>query len=217
MPYPSAKCYDIKHTFCYHVISKTACSAVQNGEKIISVRSAREVLGESGDDLPQTDDAAAVIISGTSFHTISILGDGELDDVTIRQHGPGNWFAVLCSGGASPTLTRCRIDGATSSCVGITEGSAPNLVKCSVSGSQTGAGICVFGGGKGTLNECEVHNNAKSGVEVTGEESETTIENSEIHRNRGDGVLVMNEAKCTLTTNKIHHNYHSGAFQYSCV
>lgn len=186
------------------------CLLIENGEKIMSARAAKEALGDGAEDLPETDAEVDAVISGTSFHTISFLGEGELEDVTIRQSGPGKWFAVLCTGGGAPTLTSCKVDGATSSCVAVTEGASPTLAKCVISGSHAGAGVCVFGGGKAVLTECEIRDNAKSGVECTGEESEVTMENNNVFKNRGDGVLIMEQAKGTLTTNNIHNNYHCG-------
>jgi len=184
---------------------------LESGEKIMSLAAAKELLeGEAGEDLPTQSGDGTAIILGVSFHTITLLGDAELTGITIQQRGPGNWFAVVCASG-SPTLAKCDIDGATSSCVGITaEGAEPTLVECKIHGSFTGAGVCAFGGARGTLDTCKIYSNKFSGIEVSGENTELTIKLCEIHANRRDGVLVYEGAKATLEGNTLARNYHCG-------
>ena len=180
---------------------------------MISLRSAREFLEERGDDLPTSNDERTVII-GFNFHTITFLGDGTLNDLTISQRGSGRWFAVNCAGG-SPKLTKCDCSGATSSVIGICGGSTPIISGCKIHGSEHGCGVVVFQGGKGELNENEIFQNAMSGIEVLGEESEPALQSNRIHSNRGDGVLIYDSAKCTLTGNTIEKNFHAGTRQQS--
>ena len=49
----------------------------------------------------------------------------------VQQRGPGRWFGVLIAEGA-PKLTRCDVDGATSSCVGVCGGADPVISACKV-------------------------------------------------------------------------------------
>lgn len=113
---------------------------LEGGEKLMSLAAARAALeGDAGEDLPAGEGTATIL--GVSFHTITLLGEASLVGVTVQQRGPGNWFAVVCAGG-SPSLEGCDIDGATSSCVGLTaEGAEPTFVDCKMHGSFTGA-VC---------------------------------------------------------------------------
>jgi hypothetical protein len=65
---------------------------------LVSLRSARTLLEDRGDDLPLSDDAQTAIV-GSNFHTITLLGDASLNDLTITQCGSGRWFAIYCAGG----------------------------------------------------------------------------------------------------------------------
>lgn len=180
-------------------------------EKIMGLAAAKEALeGEAGEDLPAlTGDGVATIL-GVSFHTVTVLGNAELSGVCIQQRGSGNWFAVVCAAGDA-ILTRCDIDGATSSCVGITaEGAAPTLMDCKIHGSFTGAGVCAFDGANGKLERCEIFSNKFSGVEVAGENTSVELKECLIYGNRRDGVLVWDKAHCTLDGNQLRRNYHCG-------
>jgi len=184
---------------------------LESGEKIMGLAAAKDALeGEAGEDLPAVTGDGTATILGVSFHTVTLLGDAELSGVCVQQRGPGNWFAVVCAGGGA-TLSRCDIDGATSSCVGITaEGAEPTLVDCKIHGSFTGAGVCAFDGAKGRLERCEIYSNKFSGVEVSGENTSLTLEECVIHGNRRDGVLVWEKAQCMLKGNQLRSNYHCG-------
>ncbi|EKX39326.1 hypothetical protein GUITHDRAFT_114527 [Guillardia theta CCMP2712] len=181
-----------------------------DGHRLLSLMSAKEVL-EGEEDLPvvNEEETQQVVICGMSFHTISIFGGAEVTGVTVRQRGPGSWFAVLCCSGASK-LERCDIDGATNSCVGIVGDASPTLSECRIHGSFTACGVCAFDGGQGTLSKCSIYWNALSGVEVAGEGTELRLEENEIKSNRRDGVLVLASASCKLVDNKILRNFHSG-------
>eukprot|EP00960_Hanusia_phi_P017966 528090-Hanusia_phi.AAC.2 len=183
---------------------------LSDGNRLLSLSSARELL-EGEEDLPSPSEGQQeeVVIVGMSFHTISIFGSAEVTGVTIRQRGPGSWFAVLCCSGASK-LERCDVDGATNSCVGIVGDATPTLSECRIHGSFTACGICAFDGGQGTVNKCRIFSNALSGVEVAGEGSEITLQENEISSNRRDGVLVLSSGSCKLMENKILRNFHCG-------
>ena len=113
---------------------------LEGGEKLMSLAAARAALeGDAGEDLPAGEGTATIL--GVSFHTITLLGEASLVGVTVQQRGPGSWFAVVCAGG-NPSLEKCDIDGATSSCVGLTaEGAEPTFVDCKIHGSFAGA-VC---------------------------------------------------------------------------
>ncbi len=175
---------------------------------LVSLRSARELLGELGEDLPASSEEETLVI-GFNFHTFTLLGDVTLNDLTISQRGSGRWFAIHCGGG-SPKIIKCDCNRATSSVIGICGESTPTITGCKIRGSEHGCGVIVFQGGKGEINENEIFQNAMSGIEVMGEESEPTVQNNKIYSNRGDGVLIYDGAKCTLTGNTIEKNFHAG-------
>jgi parallel beta-helix repeat protein len=184
---------------------------LEGGEKILSLAAAKnELEGDAGEDLPALTGDGVSTILGVSFHTVTLLGDAQLIGITVQQRGPGKWFAVACAGG-SATITRCDIDGASSSCVGLTAvGASPTFTECKIHGSFTGAGVCAFGGAKATFEKCEIYNNKFSGVEVSGENTEIALKDCIIHSNRRDGVLVWDNARCTLEGNQLRRNYHCG-------
>ena len=171
---------------------------LEAGEKIVALSAAREMLeGDAGDDLPSVAGDGNATILGVSFHTVTLLGEAELVGVTVQQRGPGSWFAVACAGGTA-SVKKCNIDGATSSCVGITaEGAEPTFVDCQIHGSFTGAGVCAFDGAKATLEKCEIYNNKFSGVEISGANTDVTLKECVVHSNRRDGVLVTDGARST--------------------
>ena len=189
------------------------CLLLENGETIMGLAAARdseELGGDAGSDLPEVAGDGKATILGVSFHTVTLLGDAQLVGVTVQQRGPGSWFAVVCAGG-NASLTRCDIDGATSSCVGITaEGAEPRFVDCRIHGSFTGAGVCAFGGAKGTLEKCEIYDNKFSGVEVSDEGTELVLKECVVYNNRRNGVLAWDSANCTMEDNKLHRNFHCG-------
>ena len=183
---------------------------LEKGERIVSLRSARELLGDAGDDLPlSSEEQGPAEVRAYCFHAVSMMGDAELLDVTVQQRGPGRWFAVLCAEGA-PKLTKCEVACATSSCIGVCGGAEPIIAGCTVHGSEFGNGIAVFDQGKGTVSECEIFGNAHSGVDVDGDGSELTLERCNISRNRGDGILIRSQGKVTATENKVYNNFHGG-------
>ena len=184
---------------------------LEAGEKIVGLSAAREMLeGDAGDDLPSVAGDGNATILGVSFHTVTLLGEAELVGVTVQQRGPGSWFAVACAGGTA-SVKKCNIDGATSSCVGITaEGAEPTFVDCQIHGSFTGAGVCAFDGAKATLEKCEIYNNKFSGVEISGVNTDVTLKECVVHSNRRDGVLVTDGARSTLEGCHLRRNYHCG-------
>ena len=189
----------------------TRCAFGQDETTLISLRSARVLLEDRGDDLPPASDDDAVIL-GANFHTITMLGDGTINDITISQRGSGRWFALYLAGG-SPKITKCDCNVATSSVIGIGGGATPVITDCKIHGSEHGCGVVIFQGGKGELSRNEIFQNAMSGIEVVGEDSEPEVKDSRIHSNRGDGVLIYDSAKCTLTSNTIEKNLHAGTIE----
>ena len=127
---------------------------------------------------------------------------GRIKNLTLRQSGKGEEYAVAITGG-SLEMDGCDIASATLSCVGV-QGSEARLLRCTLHGGGQ-AGVIFSNAGRGTVEGCDIHSNHLVGVNVVGS-SDVTIRGNRIRDGRDDGIRFSYQATGLVEDNEIFGN-----------
>jgi hypothetical protein len=128
---------------------------------------------------------------------------GRVSNLTIRQEGPGKWFAVDILQGRLD-LQGCDISSKSVSCVAIRGNADPRLRNNRIhSGAE--AGVFVGDQASGTLEDNEICWNVLAGVHVQ-DDAAPTIRRNRIHSGRQGGILCAGKASAVIEDNDICAN-----------
>lgn len=184
---------------------------------------------------------------------LEIIGDGNLDDIvveakgsnailfktnmgivrnlTLRQAGGGNYFAVNIGRGRL-VLEDCDITSQSLACIGVYGGADPQVRRnCIHDGKQDG--VLVYQNGLGTIEDNDIFGNAAQGVAIREGSNPTVrrnrihdgkwsilvnknglglIENNDIFGNPYTGIEVREGGNPTIRSNRIHGQKYSGIY-----
>lgn len=195
-------------------------------EEALEIDKPLEIVGDGPrDDIIVQAFGADVILFRASM--------GRISNLTLRQTGGGEWYAVDISQGRLE-LEQCDISSRALACVGIHSGADPRLRGNRIHDSAQ-SGLVIYADGRGTLEENEIsgnvlhglaisdgagpiirnnqiHANVQSGVFVHG--ATVTLEANEIAANLGAGVVLAEGANGALRNNTIHYQDGGGIFAY---
>ena len=133
---------------------------------------------------------------------------GRVANVTLRQLGGGDYFAVDIGQGRL-TLEGCRIDSASLAGIAIHGSGADPIVRNNHVRRCRQSGIIVFDGARGTIEENDVHDNDAWGI-VVQDGSSPLLRGNQIHENGHGGVCVERGGLGKLEDNAIFSNRREG-------
>jgi Holliday junction resolvasome RuvABC ATP-dependent DNA helicase subunit len=127
-----------------------------------------------------------------------------LEDCLI---GAGSEAAIKVTGGATPTLRECRVEGSRNALV--VEGAAGLYERCEFVES-TFTGVEVSGGGAPELVGCTVARTEFNGVSVSGANSVVTLRDCLIDQTESHAVEVSEGGRAVLVGTTLQNNEHGG-------
>jgi F-box protein 11 len=160
---------------------------------------------------------------------------GRVTNVTLRQFGGGDYFAVDISQGRL-TLENCRIESDSLAGIAIHGGGADPIIRHNLIHRGRQSGVVVFDSGRGTLEENDVADNAVCGVVIrdggnpvlrsnqihdnrqVGVQLERgalgRIEDNDIFKNQLEGIIINDQANPVVRLNRIYENTKAGIYVY---
>jgi F-box protein 11 len=150
--------------------------------------------GERDEIVVETTDSD-VLLFKTEF--------GRVSNLTLRQAGGGEFFAVDISQGRLE-LEDCDITSQSLACVAIYDDADPRLRRNRIHDGKQG-GVFIYENGKGTLEDNDIWGNAFANVTI-GEGGNPILRRNRIHDGKQVGVLVYDNGKGTLEDNEIWGN-----------
>ncbi|HEV2859509.1 MAG TPA: right-handed parallel beta-helix repeat-containing protein [Pyrinomonadaceae bacterium] len=132
---------------------------------------------------------------------------GRVTNLTLRQTGGGNFFAVKIAQGRLE-LEDCDITSQSLACVAIHNGADPRLRRNRIHDGKE-AGVQISGNGLGTLEDNDIFGNTLSGVEIRSG-GNPTLRRNRIRDGKQSGVAVYEDALGTLEDNDISGNGFAG-------
>jgi len=158
-----------------------------------------EIIGDgAAGDITVQATGSDVILFATTM--------GRVVNMTLRQLGGGNWFAVDIRQGRLE-LEDCDISSQSLACVAIHGGADPRLRRNRIHDGKQG-GVWVYDNGQGTLEDNDIFGNALSGIEIK-EGGNPTVRRNRIHDGKQCGVCHTN-GQGTLEDNDVFGNAFSG-------
>lgn len=205
----------------YDYLRHAVADAREGGEIVVPEGIHHEKIDFAGNAVTvrSTDPADPAVVAATIIETdgqIVTFADDEgpdsvLDGLTITGGNRG----VFCSG-ASPTISRCRIEGNHNSGVRLLNQSHPTLVQCAITANGgDGVEMRASGGGRSvshnlpTLTNCLIAGNAKAGLAS----GQPTLENCTVVENRKEGITSINATlkNCIVYFNQVDGNVQIGS------
>jgi parallel beta-helix repeat protein len=132
---------------------------------------------------------------------------GIVRNLTLRQAGDGDWYAVDIGQGRL-VLEDCGIISQSLACVAVHSGADPQIRRNRIhTGNKNG--VFVYENGLGTIEENDIFGNARAGVEIM-EGGNPTVRRNRIHDGKGVGVFVHQNGLGTIEENDIFGNASAG-------
>jgi F-box protein 11 len=149
-----------------------------------------------------------IIIRAKGADVILFQADkGVVKNLTLRQIGGGNWFAVDIPQGHLH-LEGCDISSQGLASVMIRDGAA-STVRNNLIHDGKGHGIGVINKGAGLIEENDIFGNAYSGITIK-TEAAPTVRNNRIHDGKAAGIFVYDKGAGLIEENDIFGNAYSG-------
>ena len=156
--------------------------------------------GDSGDIVVQAS-GSNVIISTANMVIVRNL--------TIRQVGGGDWYAIDISQGRL-VLEQCDISSQSLACVAVHNAADPVVRRNRIHDGKQG-GIYVYENGRGTFEDNDVFGNTYSGVSVT-RGADPIVRRNRIHDGKSAGIYVYDNGRGTFEDNDVFGNSLAGVF-----
>lgn len=160
---------------------------------------------------------------------------GRVTNITLRQFGGGDYFAVDIGQGRL-TLENCRIESDSLAGIAIHGGGADPIIRNSLIHRCRQSGVVVFDSGRGTLEEndiadndvCgvvirdggnpvirgnQIHDNRQGGIQTEGG-ALSRIEDNHIFKNQREGIIIKDQANPVVRLNTIYENTKAGIYVY---
>jgi F-box protein 11 len=160
---------------------------------------------------------------------------GRVTNITLRQLGGGDYFAVDVSQGRL-TLENCRIQSDSLAGIAVHGSGADPIIRNNVIHRCRQSGIVVFESGRGTFEENDIANNDVCGVVIRdggnpalrgnqiynnrqgGIQIERgalgRIEDNYVFKNRREGIVIKDQANPVIRLNTIYNNNKAGIYVY---
>lgn len=165
-------------------------------EEALVIDKPLELIGDGNcEDIVVRTKGANVILFKASM--------GRVSNLTLRQQGGGNWYAVNVTQGRLD-LEDCDISSESSACVGIHDGADPRLRRNRIHDGKQG-GVLVYENGQGTLEDNEIWGNAFAGVEIK-QGGNPTLRRNRIYRNKYEAIWIHEGGGGTFEDNDLRGN-----------
>ena len=122
---------------------------------------------------------------------------GRVSNLTLRQTGDGDWFAVDIGQGRLE-LDDCDISSDSLACVAV-HGNADPLVRRNRIHDGKQGGVVVWEHGRGTFEDNDIFANELAGIQVKSG-GDPTVERNRIHDGKQSGVFVCENGRGTFRT-----------------
>jgi F-box protein 11 len=133
---------------------------------------------------------------------------GRLTNITLRQFGGGDYFAVDIGQGRL-TLENCRIESDSLAGIAIHGSGADPIIRNNLIRRCRQSGVVVFDSGLGTLEENDIADNAVCGI-VIRDAGNPVLRGNQIHDNRQGGIQMERGALGRIEDNAIFKNQREG-------
>ena len=150
--------------------------------------------GDSGDIVVQAS-GSNVIVSTANM--------GIVRNLTIRQVGGGEWYAINISQGRL-VVEQCDISSQSLACIAVHNEADPVIRRNRIHDGKS-AGIFVYENGRGTFEDNDVFGNANVGVEVKNE-ADPVLRRNRIHNGNLRGIHVWDNGRGTYEDNDLRGN-----------
>jgi len=159
-----------------------------------------EIIGEG-------ETASEVVVQASGNNVILFQTTmGRVTNLTLRQTGGGNWYAIDISQGRLE-LEDCDITSQSLACVAIHNGADPRLRRNRIHNGDD-SGVYVYANGLGTLEDNDISSNVRGVQIISG--ANPTLRRNRIHDSKFTGVLIFMNGLGTLEENDIFGNAYSG-------
>jgi parallel beta-helix repeat protein len=159
-----------------------------------------EIIGEG--------EPGEVVVQASGKHVILFQTTmGRVTNLTLRQMGGGNWYAVDIAQGRLE-LEDCDITSQSLTCVAIHNGADPRLRRNRIHDGK-GGGVYIYENGLGTLEDNDIFGNALAGVGIK-TAGNPTLRRNRIRDGKASGLNVYESGLGTLEDNDIFGNAYSG-------
>jgi F-box protein 11 len=133
---------------------------------------------------------------------------GRVSNVTLRQFGGGDYFAIDIAQGRL-TLENCRIESDSLAGIAIHGSGADPIIRNNLIHRCGQSGVVIFDNGRGTLEENDIANNGVCGV-VIRDGGNPVLRGNQIHENKEGGIQVERDGLGRIEDNDIFKNKREG-------
>jgi F-box protein 11 len=160
---------------------------------------------------------------------------GRVTNITLRQVGGGDYFAVDISQGRL-TVENCRVESDSLAGIAIHGGGTDPIIRNNVIHRCRQSGVVVFDSARGTLDENDISDNDVCGVVIRDGANPVLrgnqirdnkqggvqiehgglgrIEVNSVFSNRREGIVIKDQANPTVRLNTIYKNVKAGIYVY---
>ncbi|WP_092401912.1 right-handed parallel beta-helix repeat-containing protein [Candidatus Ichthyocystis sparus] len=131
-----------------------------------------------------------------------IDNDCVLRNLTIRQFGGIDWYAIDVRGPYNIEIDKCNIQSDCNACIAVHSEADPYIHHCFIHDSADGSGIFVYDRGRGRIEHNKISWNKHAGIEIKSG-AEPIIRFNHINDSYGGGILVYGVSGGLVEENEI--------------